>query len=111
MLTAEEREVLELVVEDYYGLWEIVWRLENVFGPYPNSAAGEAARIVEGLRSHGLVTLWVREWTDDEPLPLGQTGHVVNLRNPSTWAVPPPDQHQILITATELGRGELATRS
>ncbi len=92
-----EREVLELAEEDFYGVWEIGWRLRTVFDIDPTMAPDVAADAVESLKRQGLIEIFVREWVDDAPLPIGSVGRTVDLHDPQAWLVPGKGKPQFLI--------------
>lgn len=92
-----EREILELAEEDFYGVWEVGWRLVTALGVDPSSDPRSAADAVASLRREGHVEIYVREWTDDEPRPLAASGRSIDLREASAWLEPQPGQPQFLI--------------
>lgn len=92
-----EREILELVDEDLYGLWEIGWRLNTALGVDPAIDPEEAAAVVESLRQRHLVELYVREWVDDSPRPIAVSGRSIDLATRSAWLVPEPSEPQFLL--------------
>src|SRR5688572_13961790 len=92
-----EREILELVDEDFYGVWEIAWRLNTVLGMNPEVDPAEVAAVVESLRQRRLVELYVREWVDDGPRPLASSGRSLDLREPSAWGMPRQGEPQFLL--------------
>ena len=93
------REVLELAEEDYYGLWEIGWHVRTVLGLDPTIEPSALATAIEAMLSGGLIDIFVREWSDDDPLPIRSTGHSVNLRDPMSWSVPERGAPQFLVGA------------
>lgn len=92
-----EREILELVDEDLYGLWEIGWRLNTALGVDPSTDPEESAAVVESLRQRRLVDLYVREWVDDSPRPIAVSGRSIDLATPSAWLVPEQGEPQFLL--------------
>jgi hypothetical protein len=92
--------VLELAAEDYFGLWEVAWRLDNVFGA-PESSSDTPAGVVASLCDRGLAELYTRERDADEPVPRGAQSF--DLTAGSVWDEPKPSGAQSLIGATELG--------
>ncbi|CAI9409233.1 hypothetical protein [Aestuariimicrobium sp. T2.26MG-19.2B] len=96
-----QREILGLVDEDYYGVWEIGWRLFTVLGVDPSVDPAEAAEAVALLRHRGVVAIYVREWIDDPPRPLGSSGRAVDLNDPAAWREPEPGLPQFLIGAAD----------
>ena len=95
-MTELENELLDLLTEDYYGLWEVEVQL-----PVGRDRVRET---IASLLHQGLAEWFVRE--DDaavavalselaEPLP--------NLEEPTAWAVPAKRERQYLLAATEAG--------
>lgn len=107
MLLPQDRLILDLVVDDAFGLWELVWRLRTALEVSAGPPVNVARDAVERLRRSGLVELWVREWTDDEPVPLRESDRDIELAEQGVWAEPGPNEPQILVVATELGRSAL----
>lgn len=99
MLNEVEADVLDLLVEDDYGLWEIAWRV---------GGAATAAHVVERLCQRGLAQLCVREWLDDTPLPLDRSRFTIDLLDPATWEPPSGSEAQVLLSATQDGQ-DMAT--
>lgn len=64
--------VLDLGSEDFYGLWEILWRLKEVCPNRGESDLLEEARsaIVQLVRE-GAVALYWRATAASEPVPIG----------------------------------------
>ena len=104
--TEIEREVLELAEEDFYGVWEVGWRLRTAFGINPTEEPEVAAGAIESLRKQRLIEIYVREWVDDEPLPIGSTGRTIDLGDPRAWRPPSHGEPQFLIGAPEEQTGE-----
>lgn len=94
-----EREILELVDEDFYGVWEVGWRLSTVLSIDPSRAPEDAAEAVASLRRQGAVEIYVREGVDDPPRPLASSGRALDLFDPTAWREPRPGQPQFLIGA------------
>jgi hypothetical protein len=92
-----EREILELLDEDLYGLWEIGWRLNTALGVDPATDPTESAAVVESLRQRHLVDVYVREWLDDSPRPIAVSGRSIDLATRSSWLVPEEGEPQFLL--------------
>lgn len=92
-----EREILELVDEDLYGLWEIGWRLNTALGVEPASDPKESAAVIESLRQRRLIDLYVREWVDDSPRPIAVSGRSIDLEARSAWLAPQEGEPQFLL--------------
>lgn len=92
--------ILELIDEDYYGVWEIGWRLSTALDLDPSRDPHVAADAISSLRSQGRLEIYVRDAVDDVPCPLHESGQVVDLNDASSWHVPQAGQPQLLIGAT-----------
>lgn len=95
MLGSAEMDIMQLLMEDDYGLWEIAWRLGGVEAAVP---------VVERLRQRGLAELHVREGVDAESVPVVLGGRVVDLQDPGSWEEPIAGGLHLLLIATEAGR-------
>lgn len=60
-VTAIECEILDLAEEDFYGVWEIGWRLRTALDIDPTLAPAAAAEAIESLRDQHLTEIYVRE--------------------------------------------------
>jgi hypothetical protein len=92
-----EREILELVNEDLYGLWEIGWRLNTILSVDPSNDPKESAAMVESLTQRHLVDLYVRERIDDNPRPIAASGRSIDLTTRAAWLVPGQGEPQFLL--------------
>ncbi len=97
MLGESEMELLVLLLEDDYGLWEVGWRLRD------DGSGRDAVDAVEFLCGNGLAEIWVREWIDAEPVPVARSGRQVDLQDPRWWREPATGEAQILVSATLAG--------
>lgn len=103
-----EQEVLSAAVEDYTGLWEILWQLNNEFPgapPFENRRA--ATRVIASLVDRGLVALYLGS---DFPsgarrIALDEVAEV--LRADANWSEPPPHAEHVRLAATDAGEREL----
>jgi hypothetical protein len=97
-----KRMILDLVVEDEYGLWEVLWRLQSTEPRLSGADAVEAARTaVTELHGQGLVTL---EWSRAgmrETIPRHRLREL--LLAPSSWEVPQTVGEGVFISATASG--------
>jgi hypothetical protein len=98
-----EREVLELVEEDFYGVWEIGWRLHTALGVDPTVDPEQAAEVVEALRRQHLVEIYVREWVDDNPRPISSSVRSIDLREASAWLAPGNGDPEFLVGLWDAG--------
>ena len=111
ILTKEEREVLDLVVEDDFGLWEVKWRLDQVMNWSADESAARTAAVVDGLVRKHLAEVFIQRWVDDEPIPHRRSGLLLDLTDEESWAEPEPGRPAWLLAATDLGREKLASAS
>lgn len=99
-----QNETLELAVEDFYGLWEIIWRFRALS---PHSTDPElrthAENAVRTLLAGGLVALFRRSKVGGEESPVDQNEIEAALSDQSNWDEPKPDSVQMLVGATSLG--------
>lgn len=102
MLSSAEEDIMQLLLEDDYGLWEVAWRL---------GGAEMAAPTVERLCNRGLVELYVRDWPDADPVPASHSGREIDLRDPHCWEEPSAGGSQWLLVATDKGREIIAHAS
>ncbi len=94
-----QRKVLELTDEDYYGVWEIGWRLATALGVDPVVDPKVSAEVIESLRRQRIVDVYVREWIDDTPRRIGSSGRSIDLTDPAAWLEPRHGEPQFLIGA------------
>lgn len=89
-------DVLSLLTEDYYGLWELQVQLR--------SERGHVARAVQELLDAGLVE-WFHRASDASPaVPAGSgTPPCPDLDADLPWQVPQPSDEQWLLGATKAG--------
>jgi hypothetical protein len=107
-----EREVLSAAVEDYTGLWEILWQLNT---DYPETPPEEnrriAARAIASLADRGLVDLYLGTAFPAgarriDPAQRGQIMHV-----DAYWNEPAPHAEHVRLAATDAGEKQLYGKS
>lgn len=98
-----EREILELIDEDLYGLWEIGWRLNTALGVDPAEDPAEVAVVIEALRQRRLVEVYVREWRDDNPQSIASSGRAIDLTRRSAWREPSQGEPQFFLGSCSEG--------
>jgi hypothetical protein len=103
-----EQEVLSAAVEDYAGLWEILWQLNNEFPrARPSENRRVATRAIVSLVDRGLVALYLG--TDfpsgARQIPSDEVGQVLNAD--ANWSEPSPHAEQVRLAATDAGEKEL----
>lgn len=96
-----EREILELTDEDYYGLWEIGWRLSSALNLDASRNPEQAAVAILSLQRQGVVQIYVRERIDAAPVPLASSGRTIDLYDPSAWCEPKAGQPEFLIGSAQ----------
>jgi hypothetical protein len=103
-LTTVHRAILDLLVEDSYGLWEIVWRLQDLFPERSTAEVTSAAREgVQELLDAGLISVWRLQEVGGEELPVPEGEIGSELAKESNWIGPQDNGSQIRILATEAG--------
>lgn len=104
------RRVLWLAIEDYSGLWEVVWELNSL---RPNCSAVEnrasARELVSELLHLGLIEIFRCEEPDGEPVAVDkQVGERI-LSSEESWE--PPEFHGVSWRIGATSQGEKAYRS
>jgi hypothetical protein len=107
-LTVSEQEVLDLATEDYYGLWEVSWRLATVSEDKSQDSSQEAADVVTRLWGRGLIDLYTRAGDDAEPVLVQRPSGDVDLSAEDRWRPQQAGEPRVLIAATDSGRTVLA---
>ena len=94
--------ILELAVEDDYGLWEVLWRIKTIEPSLPEAEAVEAARkTVTDLYDRGLVELGRRSGCAWEPAPPEEIREL--LSTPASWEAPQSIDEGFFIRSTASG--------
>jgi len=98
-----KRAVLELGVEDAYGLWEVLWKLQ----PQATTEAGAPARAiaadaVASLLNKGLLVVQL-EHNDTSTIVSGMDAQRL-LENASSWTEPLAGEGAVRVVATPAGR-------
>lgn len=103
-LKPEEHKILELAVEDFYGLWEVIGVLRSFFpGSDPVEIQQIAERIVKELLLRRLVTVVLRRAGSAQEVVIRDDEIEDVLLSERVWREPTADSHQILVAATEEG--------
>jgi hypothetical protein len=96
-----EQEVLELACEDYYGLYEIIWMLNN---SQPEISKTEKIRIADGvirlLLDKGFIDLFSSEWKTQSHKVILQANYQKFLADDAAWQ---PGDNYVSFTATKVG--------
>jgi hypothetical protein len=109
VLTEQQITVLDLAVEDSYGLWEVGWRFRDMYPSLSREDAHASAQraAVELLRS-GYIECVSSSNSPSPGIPLTRDEALAALREGTHWAGPASDGTQFRVHATE--RGEHAYR-
>jgi hypothetical protein len=107
-LTVSEQEVLDLATEDYYGLWEVSWRLATVSEDESRDSSQESADVVRCLWGRGLIDLYTQAGDDSEPVLVERSSSDIDLLAEDWWRPQQAGEPRVLIAATESGRTVLA---
>jgi len=99
-----QQKILELAVEDVYGLWEILWRLQSEF---PNSSTADLRQTAEsalrGLLRKGWISVGRRSGGAGETAPLRPAETEAALVDRKNWDEPALDARQVVVGATAEG--------
>jgi len=103
--TAIERAILWASIEDYCGLWELVWEIISL---YPNLSKKKnrdaTSRCILHLISKDFVELLYCQEPYGEMIKIGDRNNCPNLLcNPKVWASPLPKSQSIRVSATKAG--------
>lgn len=93
-----------MAVEDYYGLWEVVWRvraLEPEFGD-DDVLALARADVLE-LMERGYVELYGQEELGAQIVPLAPEESERHLQEPNDWQTPQEGRKLLYVGASEKG--------
>ena len=97
-------EILDLISDDSYGLWEITgWLEERV--PDPGEARNVAAHELTEMQAAGLVEILHRESFDSPERGMDPDEALRRLRVDRYWQVPQPgtDEDEVRAAATDAG--------
>ena len=103
-LPEEHYKILEACIEDFYGLCEILWILQEIYPGTPKSESRNAAEVaLRKLLAIDWIRLFRRSGLGGEPIPLN-TGEVdATLSDLRNWDQPTADSLQIVVGATPGG--------
>ena len=102
MIKDVHRVILDLVVEDFYGLWELVWRLQTCGPGLTHKRATQVAQTaISTLHEQDLVELF--RGTKGDPLPIATADVPSLLAEDRNWAEPKARTGRLLIAATQKG--------
>ena len=89
------REILDLLDEDCFGLWEIGWRLASTLGIGPTETPSEVAEALYALVENGAVESYTLDRPGGRMKRLIALDQAVDLRERAAWDVPAPGDPQI----------------
>lgn len=90
-------ELMSLLVEDYYGLWEIVTQMQL--------RSADCAEVLRLLLDRGHASLFVRAEDSAPAVPIQEAGlPEPDLNDARVWRVPRSGERQLLVAATEAGQ-------
>jgi hypothetical protein len=98
------RRILELTVEDMYGLWEVVWGLRNLLPDRTDLELRDLAKSsIIGLLRKSWIALYSRIGAagEERPVPGDQVESLLSVED--DWREPSSNSLQILVGATEEG--------
>jgi hypothetical protein len=103
-LSTPQRKILEMCVEDVYGLWEILWGLQELF---PDSTPAElrdtAESALKELLAKGWICLFRRRGAAGEEVVLQPEEAGPAISEQRNWDEPTIDAEQIVVGATAVG--------
>ncbi|MGI8860528.1 MAG: hypothetical protein ACR2HO_10315 [Rubrobacteraceae bacterium] len=104
-LSGHLRDVLGSAVEDYCGLWEVVWELNTQYLEISQHERYSAAKsIVRTLISQGWVDLYEDRGLGGRDLePLRREAYEQTLSDQANWESPIPKSKAVWIGATDAG--------
>lgn len=103
-VSTQQRKILEMCVEDGYGLWEILWGLQDLF---PGSTHAElrdtAESALKELLAKGWIRLFRRNGAAGEEIVLQPEEAGPAISEQRNWDEPTSDSAQIIVGATAIG--------
>lgn len=109
MIETEARAILWLAIEDFAGLWEVVWQLRSIRPETPEPGLRESAvEIVTDFLRRG----WIDLYKCQEPygelrkIPSGDAASL--LAQEASWNEPSADSISIRVGATPSGEAAFA---
>ena len=103
-LPTQQRKILEMCTEDVYGLWEILWGLQDLFPDSTRSALRNTAEsALKELLAKGWICLFRRSGTAGEEVVLQPEEAGIAISDQRNWDEPTIDSEQIVVGATAEG--------
>lgn len=91
--------ILELASEDFYGLWEICWKVAELLAAGEEGVVEPVQRALDELERAQQIGFYVRKRPEDEPIPVA--AHDVDWRAAVTPEPPKPSEMQILVASSD----------
>lgn len=95
--------MLWAAIEDYAGLWELVWELNSIELPEGQEPASPARRVVRDSLERGWIALYRCQEPYGEMTPVAADSAVQLLDDDRNWAEPEKDTISVRVHATEAG--------
>ena len=104
-LSPAEAELFHDAVDDYYGLWEAVLGMKNVFPHYDETQLRNAAEsTLRCLLSKGWLELCRRIAFEPNAIPLEPSETEAILADPESWKMPAFGEVEVCYIATDEGQ-------
>ncbi|MEP6775285.1 MAG: hypothetical protein ABJA50_06780 [Chloroflexota bacterium] len=104
-LSPAEAELFYDAVDDYYGLWEAVMGMRNIYPDYDEIHLRDTAEsTLRGLLSKGRIKLCRRTAFEPTATPLEASEIETILTDLRSWKVPSFDEVEICYTSTDEGQ-------
>lgn len=103
-LSGASRATLWLAIEDYSGLWEVVWELKTLRADADEAELQrEAAQVVSSLLAHGLIQLYRCEEPYGEMVQIPTSEASTVLTDLAAWWEPAKNGISVRVGATAAG--------
>jgi hypothetical protein len=102
-----KRDILWAGVDDWTGLWEVVWDIQTKWPELAGHPAEEMARsLLRGLLAQGLVYLCYFKHEGNSERPVGTEEAYELMENEENW-LPVADREHVRFATTEAGEKEM----
>jgi hypothetical protein len=103
-ISSVERKILWAAIEDYAGLWELIWELATSCPEIPEpDRRSVAERVVRELLSHNCIELYERSEIGGEERLVSRARWNELLSSDASWHEPSTESTEVLIGATPAG--------
>ncbi|MBW3518752.1 hypothetical protein [Flavobacterium sp. NKUCC04_CG] len=97
-------KILWSTIEDFVGLWEILWELNSLLPEKSHKENLESVRkILKYFLEQNLVTFYMNKWGNDELEGLSSNEAILFLKDEKYWNAPAINEMCIKIGNTEKG--------